>query len=704
MKKNYLLLILLCSFLKGMATNYYVDPVNGNDNNNGLTTNNAFKSLAKIESTNLQAGDIVYFMEGVYTRPGQTLLTINTSGTEDNWIVFRNYPNHKPVFEFDNWTGIDVIGGSSYIKFDGLTIKGARSKINEVDALSQPGSCENSGGNPEGIYNGTGILVVGPNLLWSNPATNSVPHHITITNCEVYDCTSSGVAFQQADYITITKNKIYNNCWYTLYGTSGINLYQLVNTDNTTSFHNTITNNLLYGNKLITPQIPYCAFYDGNGLIVDDFNHTQTRNYKDTSAGFDAYTAKTLIANNISVENGGSGLHFFLSAHCYIFNNTIANNAYQNDGDNGNGELRIGRCNDFVIKNNLIKGENYIHRNGGNTNIEYTYNYQFGPNIQPVLNNCVGCIEAINIPFLNTDTSSNTPYITSPTSILVNSGTTISEINNDYNYQNRPDGGSFDIGAYELTNENPCELITWYADFDNDNLGDSNDTLLACEQPENYVATSGDLCPNDFNKIEAGECGCGEEEGTCDTTGNEICEAPLYDHNTSYADEGTLVLFDGNVYVNNWYASGTFPTDGGPWELIGFCDTEATDCTNISTWLADSAYATPGTQITYNGLIYQNQWYTSGDIPDESNAWELIGFCSENTNSSKSSVTQKESLNNVLHNVYVHTLNGQLLTYKTLTENTINSFISETNLPKGVYIITTINPVTGSKKVKKIIL
>jgi len=41
-------------------------------------------------------------MEGTYTRPGQILLTINQSGTEDNYITFTNYENDVPVLQFDS--------------------------------------------------------------------------------------------------------------------------------------------------------------------------------------------------------------------------------------------------------------------------------------------------------------------------------------------------------------------------------------------------------------------------------------------------------------------------------------------------------------------------------------------------------------------------------------------------------------------------
>lgn len=715
MKKKHLaitLLLMIC-FFKAQATDYYINPTNGNDSENGLTASTAFKSLNKIEALNLQPGDTVFFMKGTYTNPGQTLLQINKSGTANNWITFKNYPNHKPIFEFDSWTCIDVIGGSSYLNFEGLTIKGARSKVNVQDALNQGASCENKfQGNPEGLYNGTGILVVGPNLTWSNNATTTVPHHINVNNCEIYDCTSSGVAFQQADYVTITNNKIYNNCWYTIYGTSGINLYQLVNTDDTKTFHNEITNNLIYGNQLVVPQVPHCAFYDGNGFIIDDFNHTQTKNYKDPSAGYSAYTAKTLIANNISVENGGSGLHFFLSSNCYILNNTIANNAFQNEGSNGNGDLRIGGCSDFVIKNNVIKGENSVHRNGNNTNIEYTHNYQYGPGIESSISDCEGCINDTDITFLNTDITNSQPYITDFSDILTDAGITLDEVNNDYLFQARAFGNTYDIGAYELTgNSEPCELTTWYADTDSDGFGNENDTTLACEKPDGYVANNSDLCPTDILKAVPGECGCDIEEDTCNdnttdetNTGNDICDTNIYDINTAYSTTGTTVIYNGNVYTNNWYASGLLPTNGGPWQLIGFCDTTPENCSEIPGWLSSNVYTSSGNQVVYNGLVYENKWHISGETPENTNAWELIGYCnSASKNSTTAPLKSNIYTSNDTFEILIYNLGGQVLLNKKVSYSEIDNTKNLLKASTGIYIVHITNINTGISEVRKII-
>ena len=84
-------------------------------------------------------------------------------------------------------------------------------------------------------------------------------------------------------------------------------------------------------------------------------------------------------------------------------------------------------------------------------------------------------------------------------------------------------------GSYtvEVTNAAGCKAtsaviqislattVTWYADADNDGLGDISNTINACTKPNGYVATAGDACPADANKTAAGNCGCGMTEASC---------------------------------------------------------------------------------------------------------------------------------------------------------------------------------------------
>jgi len=84
-------------------------------------------------------------------------------------------------------------------------------------------------------------------------------------------------------------------------------------------------------------------------------------------------------------------------------------------------------------------------------------------------------------------------------------------------------------GTYtvEVTNATGCKAtsaptaitvtstIAWYADTDNDGIGDIATTLNACTKPNGYVAISGDDCPTDISKTTPGNCGCGHTETSC---------------------------------------------------------------------------------------------------------------------------------------------------------------------------------------------
>jgi len=65
--------------------------------------------------------------------------------------------------------------------------------------------------------------------------------------------------------------------------------------------------------------------------------------------------------------------------------------------------------------------------------------------------------------------------------------------------------------------------VTWYADVDNDGVGDDASTLQACSQPAGYVAVGGDLCPTDPAKISPGACGCGIPDTDSDNDGIADC-------------------------------------------------------------------------------------------------------------------------------------------------------------------------------------
>lgn len=90
------------------AENYYVDAVNGNDSNGGISEVQAWRTVAKVESAsyNFSAGDVIAFKRG-QTFKG-SLFYRGPSGTEGNPITFTSYGTGDRAII----TGFDVISGT----------------------------------------------------------------------------------------------------------------------------------------------------------------------------------------------------------------------------------------------------------------------------------------------------------------------------------------------------------------------------------------------------------------------------------------------------------------------------------------------------------------------------------------------------------------------------------------------------------------
>jgi parallel beta-helix repeat protein len=70
------------------AATYYVDATNGNDPNDGLSTESAWKTIHKVNGTNFNPGDSILFKRGETWREQ---LNVRSSGEEGNPITFGAY-------------------------------------------------------------------------------------------------------------------------------------------------------------------------------------------------------------------------------------------------------------------------------------------------------------------------------------------------------------------------------------------------------------------------------------------------------------------------------------------------------------------------------------------------------------------------------------------------------------------------------------
>lgn len=343
MKLRFLLALFLTFLLaNAFAVDYYVSALTGSDSNNGLTTTTAFRTIQKAaDRTN--PGDFVYIMDGIYSEAKvlfsihATVLYISRSGTSNAYITYKNYPGHKPKISGVNcrWNCVRI--RANYIRFEGIELEGPNQNITYEEARAMydyyvttpPASRD---WHLLGTMNTNGLSLGGDMI-------SSVPwHHIEVRNCVVHDFQGGGIGGSDFDYITIENNVVYNNSWYGMYATSGISVFHSRDFDsNTSSYKNFVRGNICHNNKTLIPWAGRDYLSDGNGIIIDDNRNTQVE-------GGIPYTGKTLVENNVSHNNGGSGIHAYSSNNVDIINNTAYNNGtvvgypeiYGQDGVNVN--------------------------------------------------------------------------------------------------------------------------------------------------------------------------------------------------------------------------------------------------------------------------------------------------------------------------------------------------------------------------------
>jgi parallel beta-helix repeat protein len=438
MKKSVLLLLLLLTvWVPTQATNYYVAATTGTNttaNSTGLSPTRPFATIQYAADRTLP-GDTVFIRAGTYVNgpTGANLVTLRRSGTPSSWIVYRNYPGERPLLQFNNWNAITMLDGASYIEISGLRVQGNNRNVNLTDAINQPGGCAAGGvGAPNPIFNGNGISVEGR----SNIST-AHPHHIRIVSNEVFECGTVGISAIQADYITIENNLVYNNSWYTIYGGSGISVLSSWNYDNTTGYRTIVTNNRSFGNRLYVPWFSAgrcMGIFDGNGIIID-------------SNRLLGYTGRTLVANNLVVNNGGSGIHAFSSDHVDIIHNTAYHN--EQSPEVNDGEIFTNRTTDGLIQNNILCADasNVLNTNYNSLNVTHLNNLFFGGTAVAVLGTAYVRADP---QFVNPTTDWATAnFQLRSTSPALDKGLTTPLLPTDLLYRPRVVGASADIGAYE---------------------------------------------------------------------------------------------------------------------------------------------------------------------------------------------------------------------------------------------------------------
>jgi hypothetical protein len=439
----FLFLLVFC-FSNSFAKNWYVSPngINSQSGQNGQSSEKPLRSIDYGFNQAAQPGDTVFVMNGTYHNNGfgngslsnGTVVYLNNSGTADNPIVLTNLPGHSPVIEFDGAGGITA-NQIEYVEISGFTIVGQAKNMNTDEAMSQRLTLPKPN-----YYSGRGIAIWGP------------ANHISIKNNSISYAPGSGIRVNKGDYINISFNRIFNNCWYTSSAESALVIAEAQSIDNNDTIKMIIKNNKVWGNQ---NKIP---FYTTNppdigvtnygtaaqDFIIDGSGVYMTRN-KDYETGW------FYIANNVSFNNGINGVVVHRTDRAIVVNNT----SYMNgatplaSGRQNSSGITINNAVDVKIFNNISYArfpEDFaLGKYGDLSNIELDANIIFNGNT-PFDD---GYVYADPL-FVFADTIENlADFSLSENSPAVNQGV-LNQWVPEFDFAGKPRVGIPDIGAIEF--------------------------------------------------------------------------------------------------------------------------------------------------------------------------------------------------------------------------------------------------------------
>jgi parallel beta-helix repeat protein len=417
--------------------NLYVSTTGIDESGNG-TEAKPFKTIGYAMKQTVP-GDTVFVMPGVYNNPGygngdkdngNLAYISNVHGSEGKSIVLMSAVQGEAKLQFDG-SGALIFSGVSYIEVNGFEIEGPGAAIDTADARSHRLDTP-----VLPYYSGRGIA------FWGKTGN----HHIVIKNNSVHHCPNSGIRANYVDYITIENNTVWQNCWWSPNAESGVVIAQATNIDDLDSIKIIFRNNKVYnnGNYVVyyNPtygdgdgygQSGYTEIVDGQGLYITRSN--------------DTYLAgRTLIENNLSVNNGVNGICFHHTDRGIIRNNTVYKNGQFPDRPISG--ITINGADDVLVYNNIVVGRDDV----------VLQNYESSTNVS-VENNLIwdgtnafdsGAITADPLflnPSLDLVTANFTLQESSP---AINGGANLPTSSTDIAGEIRIVDDTVDIGAYEL--------------------------------------------------------------------------------------------------------------------------------------------------------------------------------------------------------------------------------------------------------------
>lgn len=380
------------------ASDYYVSTT-GSDSDDGLSSSTPWQTIAKINSSSFNAGDIIH-LKGGETFSGSLIIT--DSGTNSNPIVVTSYGTGRAIIDCGDDRGIQVLD-SQYVTVDNIEVVG--SGVSTVDGSTtsiSPGivatSTQLSGARWQGItiknnlVHGCwlGILVEAKEDL-TGQATYRGYTNVLIEDNEVYECGHTGILFWAQQnrfagpfngyyYSTVldvhTDITIRGNNVYDMYGTSEAGLTDADYIGYGTGIRTmSVTGGVVEYNRVY--NVGHCG-HNSTGTPAGfeaEVSEDITWQYNEAAycivntgandgAGMDVldgFTHNMIVQYNYCYNNGGYGIGGGavdatpLDGHIIRFNVLVNNGTGNGTGGTSEGEVSIwGAMTNLKFYNNIV--------------------------------------------------------------------------------------------------------------------------------------------------------------------------------------------------------------------------------------------------------------------------------------------------------------------------------------------------------------
>jgi len=352
------LLLMLFLFLlfptPSLANIYYLDAINGQDNNNGLSESTPWKTIAKVNASNFNPGDQILFKRGAVWREQ---LNVPSSGGPGLPILFGSYgAGNSPII-----SGADIISGWSLDSGANYAYKATVAA--SPNMVFEDGARMTKVSSRALVESMASSWYWASNVLYIRPSDGSNPS----TNGKTYEVSqrASCIAMVDKSYVSFENLKLqYANSDAT--GSSGfdvktstgnvsnINLTSIESSYNYQSgfrFKTETTHTISYCTLTSLTGSYNCAgdyvetagngdiFLYGHGGVVDHVTLTNSTFHNSRYFGIDiTHVTNSTISNCVAHDSGSSNLNIEDASDTI----TVSGGSYYNGGQVGGDSNGIG--------------------------------------------------------------------------------------------------------------------------------------------------------------------------------------------------------------------------------------------------------------------------------------------------------------------------------------------------------------------------